>query len=167
MALEITRQLKLKTHHREGQKLSYVYCCIPVKRHAGVYQRGFHHGSCRYSPKWGIEIGTNVLYNRHARAGKVEHRPVLMGNRGDNLSDQPGQAESYSRASQEKLLGLTVRELEVLSLLVTGKSNKEIARDLYISTSTVKSHVTSILRALDLDSRTSAAVFWTRALYEK
>jgi DNA-binding NarL/FixJ family response regulator len=90
-----------------------------------------------------------------------------MGNRGDKLSDQPGQAESYSRASQEKLLGLTVRELEVLSLLVTGKSNKEIARDLYISTSTVKSHVTSILRALDLDSRTSAAVFWTRALYEK
>jgi DNA-binding NarL/FixJ family response regulator len=83
------------------------------------------------------------------------------------LSDQPGQAEGNSRASQEKLLGLTVRELEVLSLLVTGKSNKEIARDLYISTSTVKSHVTSILRALDLDSRTSAAVFWMRALYEK
>ncbi len=83
------------------------------------------------------------------------------------MSDQPGQAESSPRASQEKLLGLTVRELEVLSLLVTGKSNKEIARDLYISTSTVKSHVTSILRALDLDSRTSAAVFWMRALYEK
>ncbi len=62
---------------------------------------------------------------------------------------------------------MTVRELEVLSLLVTGKSNKEIASDLYISTSTVKSHVTSILRALDLDSRTSAAVFWMRALYEK
>ena len=83
------------------------------------------------------------------------------------MGDRPAQPENGLKERQEKLFGLTVRELEVLSLLVKGMSNKEIARDLYISPSTVKSHVGKILRSLGLESRTSAAVFWTEVLHEK
>lgn len=54
---------------------------------------------------------------------------------------------------------LTTREQEVLQLIATGYSNKEIAEELYITERTVKNHVNSILRSLDLRDRTQAAIF--------
>lgn len=53
---------------------------------------------------------------------------------------------------------LTDREMEVLSLLVKGLSNKEIADNLYISIRTVKTHVSNILRKLDVKDRTQAVI---------
>jgi NarL family two-component system response regulator LiaR len=54
---------------------------------------------------------------------------------------------------------LTPRELEVLSLIAQGKSNREIATILTISEKTVKTHVGSILRKLHLNDRTQAAIY--------
>ncbi|HMU88650.1 MAG TPA: response regulator transcription factor [Agitococcus sp.] len=54
---------------------------------------------------------------------------------------------------------LTPREKEVLQLVSTGQSNKEIARKLDIGESTVKFHIQSILRKLNLTSRVQAAVY--------
>ena len=51
---------------------------------------------------------------------------------------------------------LTSREMEVLRLIATGASNHDIASQLVISMPTVKSHVTNILRKLDVKSRTQA-----------
>lgn len=51
---------------------------------------------------------------------------------------------------------LTGRELDVLSLLARGKSNKEIGTNLYISETTVKSHLRSIFTKLNVLSRTEA-----------
>ena len=53
---------------------------------------------------------------------------------------------------------LTVREKEVLQLIVNGHSNKEIAGKLNITLRTVKAHVSSILIKLDVNDRTQAAV---------
>ena len=55
--------------------------------------------------------------------------------------------------------GLTRRELEVLRLLVTGQTNKEIATVLSISVATVEVHVSHILRRLSCQTRTQAATF--------
>lgn len=54
---------------------------------------------------------------------------------------------------------LTPREQEVLSLIATGASNREIAEMLCISEKTVKNHVSNILSRLNLRDRTQAAVF--------
>jgi DNA-binding NarL/FixJ family response regulator len=54
---------------------------------------------------------------------------------------------------------LTPREREVLRLIATGESNREIAQTLHISEGTVKNHVTSILNRLSLRDRTQAAIF--------
>ena len=54
---------------------------------------------------------------------------------------------------------LSPRELEVLTTLARGRSNREIARALEISEETVKAHVSSILAKLQLADRTQAAIF--------
>lgn len=53
---------------------------------------------------------------------------------------------------------LTERELDVLRLLVQGRSNPEIAQALFISATTVRSHVTNILSKLNVANRTQAAL---------
>jgi DNA-binding NarL/FixJ family response regulator len=53
---------------------------------------------------------------------------------------------------------LSERELEILSLVATGASNKEIAAQLFIAEGTVKNHVTNILGKLDVRDRTQAAL---------
>ena len=60
--------------------------------------------------------------------------------------------------SDEFLSPLTAREMEILELVVQGKSNREIAYYLGISHQTVKNHMTAILRKLGATGRTEAAV---------
>ena len=55
--------------------------------------------------------------------------------------------------------GLTPRELDVLSCLATGKTNKEIATELFISERTVDRHVSNIFGKLNLPSRASATAY--------
>lgn len=55
-----------------------------------------------------------------------------------------------------RALGLTPRQADVLKLLVQGKPNKIICRDLRLSEGTVKVHVSAILKALHVNSRTQA-----------
>jgi DNA-binding NarL/FixJ family response regulator len=58
--------------------------------------------------------------------------------------------------------GLTEREAEVLRLVARGLPNKQVARDLGVTQSTVKSHVGSILAKLSLPSRTQLALYAAR-----
>jgi len=53
---------------------------------------------------------------------------------------------------------LSARELQVLSLLAQGKANAEIGEDLFISHSTVRNHISSILLKLHVENRVQAAV---------
>ncbi len=67
---------------------------------------------------------------------------------------------------------LSDREMEVLELVVQGKSNKEIAALLGISHQTVKNHITSILRKFGVEDRTQAVVYalkrgWVKLNYER
>ena len=55
-------------------------------------------------------------------------------------------------------LGLTMRQADVLKLLVQGKPNKLICRDLRLSEGTVKVHVSAILRALNVHTRTQVVI---------
>jgi DNA-binding NarL/FixJ family response regulator len=55
-------------------------------------------------------------------------------------------------------LGLTDRQLEVLTLLMQGKNNKIICRTLNLAEATVKNHVTGILKALNVTNRTEAVI---------
>ena len=54
---------------------------------------------------------------------------------------------------------LTKRESEILLLISAGKSNQEIADELFITLKTVKTHVSNILSKLDVEDRTQAAIY--------
>jgi two-component system NarL family response regulator len=69
-----------------------------------------------------------------------------------------GRAERRGNPAAEST-GLTERELAVLRSLGEGRSNKEIARALWLAEQTVKFHLTNIYRKLDVSSRTEA-VHW-------
>jgi len=72
----------------------------------------------------------------------------------DATSDPKG--EGQARRPKEVL---TPREKEVLSLLATGRANKEIAKTLFISEMTVKSHLNSIFRKLNVTGRLQAILY--------
>lgn len=62
-------------------------------------------------------------------------------------------------SEEQPLAELTPREVEVLNLIGTGCTNREIARRLYIAEGTVKSHVTHILNRLNLRNRSQIAIY--------
>jgi ATP/maltotriose-dependent transcriptional regulator MalT len=84
-----------------------------------------------------------------------------------NRASLPGEAESITRSADEEqdppvgasarlLEPLSERELEVLALLASGRTNAEIARDLFVALGTVKSHVNNIYRKLGASNRAEA-----------
>jgi DNA-binding NarL/FixJ family response regulator len=75
-------------------------------------------------------------------------------------TEMPGVAGAIrSRpAMKPEQLGLTMRQADVLKLLVEGKPNKLICRDLRLSEGTVKVHVSAILRALNVRNRTQVVI---------
>ena len=94
-----------------------------------------------------------------------------------SIRDAAAWKDSWSREQLRKLggslvkplsengepdVGLTRREMDVLGLMVDGKTNKEIAPELSISPETVKEHVKHILAKVGVTSRTQAAVWAVR-----
>jgi DNA-binding NarL/FixJ family response regulator len=104
-------------------------------------------------------------------SGGIYVPPMTMGN--DRPPEKPegdtvpsvlrvvrDSAESGGYQAQVPLasLGLTPRQTDVLALLLQGKPNKLIARDLNLSVETVKDHVAAVLRTLNVSSRTQAVL---------
>jgi DNA-binding NarL/FixJ family response regulator len=70
----------------------------------------------------------------------------------------PGRSPAAGRRPAPADLGLTERQVEVLALMMQGKSNKLICRALELAEPTVKNHVSAILKALDVNNRTEAVL---------
>lgn len=63
---------------------------------------------------------------------------------------------------EEPSTNLTARELEIARFIGEGKTNKEIANELFLSVGTVKNHITHILNELQLRDRTQLAIYAVR-----
>jgi DNA-binding NarL/FixJ family response regulator len=83
----------------------------------------------------------------------------------------PNLASRFLREFQARTAGappfrlpqLSPREEEVLRLLATGETNRQIAKRLFVAEETVKSHVASIFRKLEVSDRTRAAILAVKA----
>ena len=98
-----------------------------------------------------------------AQAVRLTHRgvyqisPSVAGKLVGQLKPPPDPKKSSS--AQLPGIELTSRELDVLRLVATGATNKEIAEELFVSEGTVKNHVSSILSRLGFRDRLQAALF--------
>jgi len=92
-------------------------------------------------------------------AGGIYIPPEILA-RDEPVVRQPD--EKQPTVSRPKVspadLGLTERQVEVLSLMMQGKPNKAICRVLNLAEPTVKNHVTAILKALEVSNRTEAVI---------
>ena len=94
-------------------------------------------GRCWVSPA----VAKNALQPRPQRPREQEETPPP--------ADEPGKANP----------GLTAREAEIVELLSLSLGNKEIARHLKVSVATVRTHLNSIYKKLELDSRVGLALY--------
>ena len=108
---------------------------------------------------------------RMVMSGGLYVPPMMLGldpgatHEGDTVPDvmrpegvQASQAPSQKAPNSLEAVGLTPRQHDVLGLLLQGKPNKLIARELNVSVETVKDHVAAVLRALGVSSRTQAVL---------
>ena len=119
--------------------------------------QAFRAGSCGYLLK---DIPSHDLANavKLAYAGIFQLAPEVAGKLvGEIFAQKTSRAEAVSAD-----IPVTPREKEVLQLLASGASNKEIAAQLIISEGTVKKHITNILNTLGLRDRTQAAIYAVR-----
>jgi DNA-binding NarL/FixJ family response regulator len=114
-------------------------------------------GAHGYVPKgMGVDDLTDAL--RAILHGTIYVPPLLA----QMVLDADGSSLSFPgddrRAAPDVLARLTPRQRDVLELLVKGKSNKEIARDLDLGEGTVKIHLAALFRNLGVRNRATAAV---------
>jgi DNA-binding NarL/FixJ family response regulator len=89
---------------------------------------------------------------RRVAAGDAVFSPRLAGFVLDAFASLPA-PEEHRPSFDPELDQLTTREREVLRLIARGYTYKEVARELYISAKTVETHVSSVLRKLQLSTR--------------
>jgi two-component system nitrate/nitrite response regulator NarL len=106
-----------------------------------------------------LELGARGVL-QHDRSASMLFKSIRVVARGDYWVERSivGQLARHVRLSA-KPFGLTDRQREVLSLVVSGYSNKEIAARCDVSTDTVKHHLTSIFDKTGASTRVELAVF--------
>jgi DNA-binding NarL/FixJ family response regulator len=111
-------------------------------------------GALGYIPK-SAEADVMLIALRLVLSGGIYIPPQILT---DHETAAPELPESDRQGVSLAGLQLTNRQREVLELVMQGMSNKTICRKLNLAEPTVKNHVTKILKALNVNSRTEAVV---------
>jgi DNA-binding NarL/FixJ family response regulator len=99
---------------------------------------------------------------RLTHAGVVQFDPAAaarLASALDRSAAPPDRSPARPTVADPPDPSLTAREVEVLRLVATGATNREIAERLYLSEGTVKNHVSRVLTRLGLRDRTQAALY--------
>ncbi|MEC2256243.1 response regulator [Bacillus thuringiensis] len=109
-----------------------------------------------------IEAGATSYLLKTSRASDIADA-VRATYDGETVLEPKVTGKMMSRMRQKKEQplhdGLTEREFEILLLIAEGKSNQEIADELFIALKTVKTHVSNILNKLNVSDRTQAVIY--------
>lgn len=101
---------------------------------------------------FGIWLGLRITRRRETIRETVVVREVLV----PAEAPAPLAAKPAHQLAQQKTLGITARELEILTLVARGLSNREIATELFVSENTVKTHCARAFDKLGASRRTQA-----------
>ncbi len=123
---------------------------LTVEEDPNVGMDVIRRGAAAYVPKF-VRPSDLAFLVRQVASGSI-----LMG--GNRLVGALAGVEQAAAASKPAH-GLTERELEVLDLVAQGKTNSDIARELFITTKTVQYHLSGVFSKLGVRNRTEAATF--------
>jgi DNA-binding NarL/FixJ family response regulator len=129
---------------------------LSAHRDAGIISRALNLGALGFIPKSAeraVMLGAlNLVF-----AGGVYVPPEVLASAAP-VTGAAWQAETTGQRSEPDDLRLTARQGEVLALMMKGKGNKAICRELGLAEPTVKNHVSAILKALNVNNRTEAVI---------
>lgn len=120
------------------------------------------HAQLRARHKDGSWRVVDVVANNLLHNPTINGIIVIIHKIGRHFRDELAWAEDVSPSEMAKEYHLTDSEYKILTMIVEGKSNPQIAEELVVSPSTVRFHVTSILLKLGVTSRTEAAAIAVR-----
>ena len=111
-----------------------------------------------------IEAGADGFFLKRGNREEIVQGIHQVAQGGTALDSRviPGLVSGLNKSGQSPRVALSTRETQVLELAAAGLSNKEIAQYLEITDQTVKNHVTSVLRKLDVNDRTHAVTIALR-----
>ena len=135
---------------------------LTVSEHEEDVLRSLKAGARGYILK-GVTARELVNIVRAVHAGESYVTPNLAASLLADFQDEGSDASIEEGPLDE----LTVRERQILELLATGRSNKEIARSLELAEKTVKHYVTNILEKLQVRNRVEAAVLAQRVTQDR
>lgn len=136
---------------------------VSAKEDIGTIRSALAAGAMGYIPKTSSpEVMMSAI--KLVISGGVYIPPHVLG--AGTLSEDRLQEQNIAVSPEENFkVGydmLTERQLEVLDLMAFGKSNKEIANDLGLTTGTVKMHSSRIFKTLNVQNRTEAVMKYTQ-----
>ena len=129
---------------------------LSAHQDAEKVRRALDLGARGYIPK-SAKGDVMISALRLVMSGSTYIPPEILAG-GLSSPPQARYAAADNKLASPQAAGLTERQIEVLALIMQGKNNKTICRTLDLAEPTVKNHVTAILRALDVPSRTAAVV---------
>lgn len=140
---------------------------ISAREEADIIHAALDAGAMGFVPKTFRPEAIRMALHYVAAGGVfVPHQALGTGATAQaDLAPASTTGEQISPASDDQVrerLNLTPRQFEVLKLLVSGMTNKRIARKMGLSDNTVKAHVGAVLRSLDASNRTEAVVMASR-----
>lgn len=145
----------LDRFHREAPTVPVVI--LSMHRDRGTVTDAIRRGAMGFIPKASAkDLIVNAM--RLVMSGNVYLPPEAIAEAGESGSDAVSFAPPAQAARSLSDLRLTARQGQVLALIMRGKSNKEICRALGLAERTVKVHVTAVLTALKVASRTQAVI---------
>lgn len=146
----VSRKLKLA----QKQAAPILICCHK-KLHTFAYQTGIEQAKQKLFLVGGRTADPAKIEEYLDLISSIYGLPLKIPSVKDG--SEPTTPEGILRI--QELYGLTRQEINILFLISQSLSNQDIASKLYISTNTVKTHVSNILRKLGVENRTEAALF--------
>jgi DNA-binding NarL/FixJ family response regulator len=131
---------------------------LSARRDPDSVARALDLGALGFIPKSELREVMLSAFNLVLAGGVYIPPEIIVREQRPPTSPELACIASGAKAVRPADLGLTGRQADVLLLMMKGKSNKAICRDLNLALPTVKNHVTAILKAIKVTNRTEAVI---------
>ena len=123
-----------------------------------LVREAFEHGALGFIPKSSPPPVILAALRLVLSGGTYVPPEILAARAAPRIAPAFPAAPNPDAALAADRLGITPRQSDVLTLLLAGKSNKVISRELHLAEGTVKNHVAAVLKALNVDTRVQAVI---------